>query len=440
MNNSFEIEQPCFRIAMLSIHSSPIGPLGTRDTGGMSVYIRELAKYLGLCGHKVDIFTYARGRDKTLSPNVRLVYLSPRGNQALSKEELPAFLPIIFEALDDYRITHGVNYDLIHSHYWISGVVGAMAQARWRCPHITMFHTLAKVKNNTRSGENEPRLRVAHEQWLAKASNQILVPTARERDNLIQLYHARPDNIRIIPCGVDLDLFSPGDRNSARQKLGLLPDASVILYVGRFAALKGLDQLVNAAAELKKNHSHFQVVLVGGDGPRARATETLDRRVRQLKLAGTVRFEGQIDQSQLPVYYRAADMLVLPSHYESFGLVVLEALACGTPVAATAVGVVPEVIREGFNGSIIASPDYRDVTQTLERLLDPFNNRPKDAAGHWVTPNGWEPSKESIRATVQRFGWQRIAADVMQAYRAVLAVHDPALVPQPHEIFGVLPN
>ncbi len=423
-NTAIELVQP-LRIAMLSIHSSPIGPLGTQNTGGMSVYVRELAKWLGYCGHRVDIYTYVRSKDEAvmLHPNVRLIHLAPQGGEAVAKEQLLLKLNVVFDALETYRRDHGLVYDLIHSHYWLSGVVGAMAQARWHCPHLTMFHTLGVVKNMTASGENESDHRIAHERWLAKVADAIVVPAIRERDNLIAHYKAEPDKIREIPCGVNLDLFQPRERMAARRKIGLPLDGDVALYVGRFASLKGIEALLGAVADLKERMPRLHLLVVGGDGPLAESTLALIRLVAELKIQDRVSFAGRVDQKALPTYYSACDLLVVPSHYESFGLVALEALACGTPVVTTPVGAVETIIQPGINGDIVGQSSRDMVARGIVRVL-----------------NDRRPAPCQIRATVAHCGWERIAADVIDAYGELIKFHQTASPPKSAALCCSFPN
>ena len=410
---------PSLRIAMFCIHSSPLGPLGTQDTGGMSVYVRELAKWLGYWGHRVDIFSYTGPQARTLElyPNVRLILLSPQDGRPISKSQLPHQLDTVFDAIAAYCRQHKCVYDLIHSHYWLSGMVGAMAQARWRCPHITMFHTLGLVKNNTASGENETEARIAHERWLAAVADAIIVPAARERRHLLDLYRADPLKIRVIPCGVDLDLFQPRDRAAWRSRHGIAPDAAVALYVGRFAPLKGIDTLLEALADLKSAWPRLHLLVVGGDGPDSESARALVRKVETLGIQACVTFKGRIDQSALPGYYSACDFLVVPSHYESFGLVILESLACGTPVVTTPVGAVETIIRPGHNGTIIEKHSPGRLAQGMARFLKTSRSRPF--------------SPRQVRATVLHYAWDRIAAAMLETYQELLTAHDasPSLAP-----------
>jgi D-inositol-3-phosphate glycosyltransferase len=424
--NRPDIQIRNLRIAMLSIHSSPIGPLGSQNTGGMSVYIRELAHELGLAGHHVDIFTSNREtvQQVALSPNVRLIHLDqlfradqplgsdqPRGADRhrglqIDKEALCSFLPDVFNALERFRRSEQLTYDLIHSHYWISGVVGAMAQMNWRCPHTVMFHTLGIVKNRTASAEHESDRRIAHERWLAKMADHIIAPANREQENLLRFYHAHPERISVIPCGVNLDMFRPQDPLASRLKLGFDPQAKIILYVGRFAPLKNLDKLLGAVALLKRQWPGIRLVIVGGDGPDAENFKALERLAGQLGVQSQVTFAGRVQQHKLPPYYNAADLLVLPSHYESFGLVVLEALACGTPVAVTPVGAVESILRNDISGTLIQSTAVEDVAEGIARILS--------------RPAAKKPTAELIRSTVREFSWPRIASSVVDIYQTLV--------------------
>ncbi|MFZ1983618.1 MAG: glycosyltransferase [Desulfatitalea sp.] len=397
-----------WRIAMLSIHSSPTGPLGTRDTGGMSVYVRELSQCLGAAGHQIDIYTCAGdpGAPVALAPNVRLIHVGQGAFARIPKERLPEHMPRLFAAVEAYRREQGLAYDLIHSHYWISGVVGAMAQAQWHRPHLTMFHTLGAAKNTPGSGENESDLRVAQERRLAQSADRIVAPSRGEQANLMGLYGVPREKISVLPCGVDLALFQPRERAASRRRLGLPAEEETILFVGRFAPLKGLENLIQAAALLRPRRPHLTLLIVGGDGPLSPDTRALMHQAHQLGMALAVRFTGRVAQTELPHYYAAADLLALPSYYESFGLVVLEALACGTPVAATAVGVVPDVIQEGRNGTILTGPEPGAVAQGLERLL--------------AMPTGPEAA-QNIRRTVEGYGWSTVAADVEKIYSGILS-------------------
>jgi D-inositol-3-phosphate glycosyltransferase len=405
---------PPLRIAMLTIHSSPLGPLGTLNTGGMSVYVRELARWLGAAGHSIDIFTYASGRRREIAlyPGVRLIHLNGKSGGDIAKEQLPGRLQQVFDALEAYRFSQGLIYDMVYSHYWLSGVVGAMAQARWDCPHLTMFHTLGVLKNRTDSMETEPDHRIAHERKLVRSADGIVVPSRKERDNLLLDYYAPSEKITVIPCGVNLERFKPLDRMAARAAVGLAPDDPVALYVGRFAPLKGLDLLLEAVARLNDRLPNLKLLVAGGDGPRSAGTLDLMAQAGRLGIASQVSFVGRVEHDDLPNYYNAADLLVVPSHYESFGLVVLEALACGTPVAATRFGAAETVLQPGCNGAVIGRPDTDAVAEAMHREL--------------IRPPHQRWSRRQIRKTVAACDWRRIAAGVAErCHQLVKAYNKP---------------
>ena len=331
------LEEKTLNIAMLSIHSSPTGELGTKDTGGMSVYVRGLAGALGDRGHTIDIYTHLNNHNEKLMEilhrNVRLIRLDDASHMHLSKSMLYGYLNDFINALECFRTKHDISYDLIHSHYWLSGQLGQMAQQRWNIPHIMMFHTLGILKNLTGIGETEPELRISIEKELAKACHRILAPTEKEKQNLIQYYSAAEDRIGVAPCGVNLDLFRPSDKEAARAKLGLHPEESIILFVGRFDPLKGIDRLLSAMTYLK-HRKNIRLIIVGGDGDDSIEYKRLRGVVSELGIEHAVSFVGTVDQKNLPPFYSASDILAVPSHYESFGLVGLESLACGTPVVS----------------------------------------------------------------------------------------------------------
>jgi len=400
-----EIEK--LKIAMLSVHSSPIGELGAKDTGGMSVYVREVARELGNRGHLVDIYTRLNGSRQNqiaqLHDNVRLIHLHAGDNGQMNKLALYAHLDEFFQELEAFRNRKSLDYDLIHSHYWLSGRVGNWAQERWEVPHVFMFHTVGAVKNSTAGSEKEPELRTAVEKYLARKCDRILVATDRERDNLVQHYGASPETIGVVPCGVNLDLFRPLDKAAARQQLGFAKDESIVLYVGRFAPVKGIDRLMEAIAHLQ-HHQRLRLVIVGGDGDGAPEYENLRRLARKLSIQDSVTFVGRIEQDGLPPYYSAADVLAVPSHYESFGLVALESLASGTPVVATKVGAMESILREGETGHVVSNGSSRLLAEGIETFISRTH----------------VPSADAIRATVLRFSWANVASAMIDEYAAVL--------------------
>ena len=395
------------KIAMLSVHSSPVGELGTKNTGGMSVYIRELARQLGRRGHCVDIYTRLNGSGQKhiaqLYDNVRLIHLKAGDNTHVNKLSLYGHLDDFFKELEEFRNRESVDYDLIHSHYWLSGRVGNWAQERWEVPHVFMFHTVGAVKNSTAGSEKEPELRTAIEKHLVKKCDRILVATDREREHLVQHYGACPETIGVVPCGVNLNLFRPIDKAAARQQLGFAQDESIVLYVGRFAPVKGIDRLMEAIAHLQ-HHQRLRLVIVGGDGDGAPEYKNFLRLARKLSIQDSVTFIGRIEQDGLPPYYSAADVLAVPSHYESFGLVALESLASGTPVVATKVGAMESILREGETGYLVSNGSPRLLAKGVERFIS--------------DSNGLSPHE--VRASVTGYAWSNVSSAMIDEYGAVL--------------------
>ena len=395
-------------IAMLSIHSSPIGDLGTQDTGGMSVYVRETAKELGKIGHHVDIFTqhHAGNHESVfyLYENVRLIRLSGGTRHNISKSALYDVLPKLSGELEFFRNEEHMTYDIVHSHYWISGVLGLMLNASWNAYHVITYHTLGAVKKISCPLEKASELRLTNEKKLAKHCDRIIVPTQKDKDYLTQHYDAYSDNIRIVPCGANLKRFKPQDKISARRQLTLPLNDPMILYVGRFAPIKGLDRLLKSFNRITRS-SRSVLVMVGGDGERSFMAQQLKNKAMALHIQDRLIFAGRVDQEILPLYYNAADVLVMPSYYESFGLVALEALACGTPVVTAAVGAMEQIIKDGVTGYVVSDSDPHHFSDCIEAVLEKQNR--------------FSPSK--IRASVSEFTWARSASLLLDAYRSVSA-------------------
>ena len=307
--------------------------------------------------------------------------------------------------LEQFRLANHLEYDLIHSHYWLSGMLGIWAQETWKRPHVVMFHSLGAMKNQTGIGGPEPEIRIATENAVIKTCNRIFAPTQREKERLINFYGAPPGKIGVVPCGVDLELFYPMDQATARCQLGFNPDDTLALFVGRFDSMKGLDRLIEAMRYLK-HRRHLRLIVVGGDGIHTPEGQTWLGLARNFGVEDSVAFAGRIEQKDLPAYYNAADVMVMPSYYESFGLVSLEALACGIPVVATPVGVMDTLIREGQNGQLVANGDAKLLAKAIDEVTS-------------LLP---ALSADAIRQTVQAFGWPNIAAAMIKEYEAALSL------------------
>jgi len=397
------------RIAMLSVHSCPIGNLGAKDTGGMSVYIRELARELGKQGLLVDVYTRVHGpKDNqivTLGQNARLIHLKAGEDEDMHKLAVYSYLPDFACNLENFRKHNYLRYDLVFSHYWLSGLVGQYLQRWWNVPHVMMFHTLGAVKNAIGVGEDEPELRIETERYLARNCHHIIATTEKEKEELIVHYGASPERISVIPCGVNLELFQPMDKEIAKQQLGF-GDDKIILFVGRIEPLKGIDQLLEAMTYLQ-NSQGLRLVIIGGDEHSQYEMKRLQRLSQELHIQGSVTFLGLIEQEKLPCFYSAADVCVIPSYYESFGLVALESIACGTPVVATNVGGLKSVIHQGETGYVVTDNTPSHLADKIALLLS--------------KPSPDIKSALSIRASVTKFSWSNIAEAIIRECRLVLA-------------------
>jgi D-inositol-3-phosphate glycosyltransferase len=390
-------------IAMVCMHSSPMGALGTRDTGGMSVYVGELARELGRRGHGVDIFTLQRRTGQPvvsrLADNVALVSVPVAGSRGLSKNALADCVDDFMAGIEAHRRRHKIAYALVHSHYWLSGLVGQIARGCWQRPHVITFHTLGALKAGTGVGAAEPSRRLAVEEQLATGCDGYLVACEREKKNLMRYYGSDPARIAMVPGGVDPERFRPMSAVAARQMLGLDAGLFIVLTVGRLTPLKGQERVIEALA-LLGGETPAELMLVGGDGradPEQRRLETI---AAQLQVR--VRFAGSVPQEQLPVYYAAANAVVHASHYESFGLVGLEAMACGRPVVATPVGVMATLARDKCPGAVIADGRPAALAAGIAAL--------RSGKISWPA--------EAIRDAVCGFTWSAAAAAALEAYRA----------------------
>jgi len=403
------------RIAMLSAHSCPVGKLGTKDTGGMSVYIREIACELGQQGHSVDIYTRVHDPEDRqiyeLNQNVRIIHLRAGGDEEIHKLAVYSYLPDFAGNVESYRRQNNLQYDLIFSHYWLSALAGVYLQQWWHTPHIAMFHTLGAVKKAIKEDtglaldEDELKLRVETERDLIQRCHHIIAPTEREKEEFVRHYGASSEKISVVPCGVNLEQFRPLDKAEARKFLGF-GDDKIILFVGRIDPLKGIDKLIKALPYLR-NIQGLRLLVIGGGEHSQHEIGQLRKLACHLEIEDSVTFMDLVKHEQLPYFYSGADVCVVPSYYESFGLVALESLACGTPVVATDVGDFKNIIREGETGYVVRDNVPQHLADKIALLLS--------------LPRTDEESAESIRATVSKFSWSNIAEAIIRDCRLVLA-------------------
>ena len=396
------------KIAMLSVHSCPVGELGTKDTGGMSVYIRELARELGKRGHWVDIYTRIHDPKDSiiieLGENARLIHLKAGDNGDMKKLAIYPYLADFAFALENFRKHDGRYYDVVHSHYWLSGRVGGWLKDLWGVPHVVMFHTLGKVKNTVGVGEDEPPLRLVTENEVINRCHRIIAATENEKLDLMRYYNAIPETVGVVPCGVNLELFKPMDKGNVRKQLHLETEKNILLYVGRIDPLKGIDRLLMASANLKRRLG-FKLIIIGDNDHFQPELQRLKWFTRELGIQDLVMFAGRVNQEDLSLYYNAADVVVVPSYHESFGLVGLESLACGTPVVATKVGGLENIIEEGQNGYLVTDDVPHSMADKIELLLT------KSEAG--------TNSPGSIRNSVINYSWSNIADRLIEEYKVL---------------------
>lgn len=392
------------RIATLALHSSPLARLGEREAGGMSVYVRQLAMELAGRGFQIDIFT--RRTDPhapttvPLGDGARVIHVPGGPAEPMDKLQVYFYLPEITRNLFRFAQEQDLRYRLVHSHYWLSGLAGHRLQTQWGIPHVAMFHTLGEVKNHARLGEREPALRIEGEGKVVATADRLVAPNYHERSQLVRFYGASPAKIEIIPCGVDLDLFRPIGKDLARRRLGIT-NRRIILFVGRMDPLKGLDILLQAVARLEDREG-LKVLVVGG---RLEGDEGLSRycaMAHEMGIANQVAFLGSLDQEELPLYYNAADLCVVPSYYESFSLVAVEALACGTPIIASRVGGLTGIVRDGETGFLVPW-----------RCPDPFTERLETLLGNDMLR---EHFSRAARKSVEKYAWPNIATRVQAMY------------------------
>jgi D-inositol-3-phosphate glycosyltransferase len=403
------LDRPVRRVAVLSVHSSPLAPPGVGDSGGMNVTIRALAGELARAGIESDLYTRATSSHDPpvveLLPGVRLLHLPAGPLAPVPKQTLPRYLCAFLCSLLRAGERYG-PYDILHSHYWVSGWVARLVRERWDSPMVHSFHTLGRVKNLSLADGDvpEPPARLAGEERVAAAADCLLTPTPVEARQLVELYGAAPARVRVVPYGVDRARFHPGDREAARAALGVT-GRHVLAFVGRLQPLKAPDVAVLALATLVRQRPDLDVELLvvgGASGNGSGEPARLARLAADAGVAGRVRFLPAQPHDRLATVYRAADLVLMPSWSESFGLVALEAQACGTPVVAAGVGGLQHAVGDGTTGVLVASHQPEAWAGAVARLLS--NPRRLAAMG----------------AAAARFagvhGWDRTAARLLGIY------------------------
>lgn len=410
------------RIAMLSVHTCPLATLGGKDTGGMNVYVRELARELGRRGIAVDVFSRSQDpfvpRVRWFGENARVVHI-PAGPEApLDKNDLWRYTDAFVAGVRGFAEREGVRYDILHSHYWLSALVAlGLRDGGWDAPIVHMFHTLAAAKEA--AGHPEDRRRLEAEREIARAVDAVVAATPVDREQIVTYYHAPLERIHVIPPGVNLERFRPIPVLEARAHVGSpcqpCEEAHMLLYVGRMDPLKGVDDLLRALPYVVRDlpddwPCRICLALIGGDAESSdEALRQEMARLEQLKealgLADFAIFLGRRDQDELPYYYSAADVCIVPSHYESFGMVALESLACGTPVVASRVGGLTTIIEDGVNGFLVPQGDPVAMAYRILQLVEDCQLRRQ------MGLYGLE--------TARAYAWPRIADRILALYTAL---------------------
>jgi D-inositol-3-phosphate glycosyltransferase len=403
------------RIAVLMVHTSPLEQPGIGDAGGMNIYVVESAQRMAAMGVSVDIFTRRTHASETdiveISPGVRVRYFDC-GHGTLTKEQLPVHIAGL--SREFFRIVKDENYDAIHSHYWISGKVAMAASRELGIPLVHTMHTMARVKNlNLAEGETpEPMIRVQGETQVVAAAQALVANTDAEAASLVSLYDACPDIVHVVAPGVDLYTFTPGQgRSAARSVVGLPQDSLVVTFVGRIQPHKGPEVLIRATSELVKHSPLLRNKLIvnvigGASGANTEEVDRLKELATWLAIDDVVRFAPPVARGDLAMWYRAADLVVVPSYSESFGLVALEAQACGTPVVATAVGGLRTAVADGISGVLVDGHDPKAWSSVIARLLQ-------------------EPQRRVLLSMgaiehASHFGWDATARGTLDIYDQVI--------------------
>ena len=403
------------RIAVLMVHTSPLEQPGIGDAGGMNIYVVESAQRMAAMGVSVDIYTRRTHASETesveISPGVRVRYFEC-GHGTLTKEQLPAHISGLSKEF--LRLVKDESYDAIHSHYWISGKVAMPAAKELGIPLVHTMHTMARVKNlNLAEGETpEPMIRVQGETQVVAAANALVANTDAEAASLVSLYDACPDIVHVVSPGVDLYTFTPGQgRSAAREFVGLPNDALVVSFVGRIQPHKGPEVLIRATSELVKHspllrHKLIVNIIGGASGANTEEVDRLKELATWLAIDDVVRFSPPVPRADLAQWYRAADLVVVPSYSESFGLVALEAQACGTPVVATAVGGLRTAVADGISGVLVDGHDPKAWSSVIARLLQ-------------------EPQRRVLLSMgaiehASHFGWDATARGTLDIYDQVI--------------------
>jgi len=392
---------------MISIHSSPLAEIGSRETGGMSVYLLENSRNIGKMGHEVDLVTLAAYGEETsieqLFENVWLVRLSNTFLPQPSKDKLLGKMPELALSFGRFLKAQKRSYSVVHSHYWLSGILTNLVESMLNCPHIVTFHTLADVKNRASRNNDEPYIRIENETALAAACDGIISFTQQEKNYLASLKGTVSERIYVVPCGVNQDVFQPANVYCKSVELEWLGSQLKLLYVGRFVKIKGIEVLLKALSKLQ--HYPVCLFLAGGDDELSREYQELVKKADELGIGDRINFLGRVDHAELAHYYSAADVVIVPSLHESFGLVAAESLSCGTPVIGTHVGGMVDVVKDGA-GLLVPPGDVSALSQAIEDII--------------VSNASQIMTSSELRRSVAWLSWRSTANQMVEIYREEL--------------------
>jgi D-inositol-3-phosphate glycosyltransferase len=411
------------RVAMLSVHTCPLAMLGGKKTGGMNVYVRDLSRELACQGIQVDVFT--RSQDDCqpmikhdLGHGARVIHIPAGPEKPIPVADVEKYLDEFTESVLYFAQAENLHYDLIHSHYWLSGLVAEQLRFAWSgTPMVQMFHTLGEMKNRIARDESERASpsRLNGEAHVVQIADRLIAATPAEEQQLLDLYGANAEKISVVPPGVDLARFHPMDKKAAKQQVGIPCGDTNILFAGRIEPLKGIDTLLLAISILQEKHpqavKNACVAIIGGD-PWADDLDAEMARLQELRaqlgIHDLVTFLGAKDQDVLPYYYAAAEMVVMPSHYESFGMVALEAMAMGTPVIASEVGGLAHLVQHGVTGFHVPSRDPEALAARILELLEDHDLR--------------RQLGRQAYDYAQQYDWAIIAQRMRNVYKEVMAI------------------
>src|SRR5258707_5278633 len=410
------------RIAILSVHTCPLAVLGGKKTGGMNVYVRELSRELGRRGIKVDVFTRSQNPciphvNEMLGETARVIHIVAGPEQPLDPDEIYPYLPEFTQNVLAFAEANALHYDVIYSHYWLSGLVAHELRAAWGVPVIQLFHTLGMMKDRIAqqpAADHPVTVRTFNEADIMSWADKLIASTPAERAQMLWLYHANRRKIEVVSPGVDLARFRPLPAEAAKQAIGLAPDQRMLLFVGRIEPLKGVDTIFEAMAIIKREAPallhNLDISIIGGDPENPyddnQEMERLKTLRGELGLDELVVFLGAKDQDTLNYYYAAAEALIMPSDYESFGMVALEAMASGTPVIASEVGGLAYLVRDNFNGYLVPVREPQALADKIRIILEQPVERARLG--------------ENAHQYAQEFAWSRITDRLLNVFASTI--------------------